>query len=202
MSTNTGVFHNPKVRDSVEQAIREISSWFKAFAMLLGIICANVLDVAIGGLALSLLFKDIDFWRGSPTDGYIVGFTLSMALLFFQYVLWDKVLIGGLETKDIPLILFASIVLFLDSNLDVSPVMGWMHNSTLVAQWNNVNSPFPWWDSLADMVVFSTTWAVYLVLALGELFTAIYIKGFKKSTKKKRKPAYTRSRPQPSYETA
>lgn len=135
-----------------------------------GILAWSLLDVALGGILYSLVFKDVDILiLGRVSLGHILGWSLSISLWFIQMTVWRYLEENGkLNWKNgrIVLALAIGIILaILDTLGDSSPILIFVNSSEIITQANGI--PFLG-TSLGKVLSNSILWITILLTGLGE----------------------------------
>jgi len=179
---------NRELTQRAAMGVSYIRDGTRAFGLFVGAICLNAIDVLIGGLIISQVFREADFWFGSPWDGLLVGYTIGMAILFAQYVLWDTILKGGITPRDIFGIVLATTVAIGDVLIDITPVGMWLEQSWLRPTLESMPSLFGAGISLYEMFRNALTVSLLTLLGFGELLTVLYLRTANISTSNSPRP--------------
>lgn len=154
-----------KALDFLEFAVDAI----KAGMVVLGVISVNLLDVVMGGIAMSVLFGgNIAQFKISPS---LLGTTFSLGATAIQIFLWTMIRknytiseifnFKKLSSDVRMFVIGAGLVWFVDTMMDVSPLVLLIENSQY--------EKFP---PVYYMLIFCATILVFMLCGLAEILTS------------------------------
>lgn len=141
MTTGTGSMSNA-AWEITSTVIEKITDIIKSALVILGILAANIADVAFGTIAIGILFSGstaatvYGFWW---LDNWVFGGLISVASSAFQIILWSVIQRRGLTfgqiirlkiPRDIVgLIVVTGIMWLIDTLIDMAPLALMVQNS-------------------------------------------------------------------------
>lgn len=174
----------------------------QSLGTIVGIIAWSLLDVALGGILYSLVFKDVDIsFFGIAPLGTVLGWSLSISLWFIQITVWRYIQeTKGFNWKNrtMAIALVVGLLLaLLDTFGDASPIILFVQNSEIVSQANLI--PLLG-TSLGKLISNSILWITILLTGFGEPLNTLIFRNanpvlISKTVFQKPKPTVTRQKP-------
>jgi len=135
-SNNQSITHDMALRGVLGVA-NKIRTFIIGVMILLGIVALNLVDVTLGGFMYSKAFSEFEGFKFLffTITGTTVGWSLSISLWFVQYQIWTRVWKDGIvNLKEIPFVIVAIALAFIDTFGDSSPVLIYLPRSGIIQE--------------------------------------------------------------------